>query len=147
MTVPASVYDLETLAAILTGRGETPDESYSCRCCKRTGTPEGFVSTEGLGGDLPAFACHTCASGPHRIARAAYEAAQVAADAAEGVFDWSSARAVRDALLRACDWTQMADSPLDEPARAAWALYRQALRDITATSASPDTVAWPSPPS
>lgn len=36
----------------------------------------------------------------------------------------------RDALLAACDWTQHLDAPVD---RAAWAAYRQALRDFPAT--------------
>ena len=36
----------------------------------------------------------------------------------------------RDALLAASDWTQTADAPVD---KAAWATYRQALRDFPAT--------------
>jgi len=37
----------------------------------------------------------------------------------------------RNHLLAASDWTQLIDSPLDETARDAWAVYRQALRDLT----------------
>jgi len=39
-------------------------------------------------------------------------------------------RIQRDRLLAASDWTQTADAPVD---RAAWAAYRQALRDFPAT--------------
>ena len=39
-----------------------------------------------------------------------------------------SIRAERDAKLKESDWTQVADAPVD---KAAWANYRQALRDIT----------------
>ena len=49
-------------------------------------------------------------------------------------------RAERDALLAACDWTQVADAPVDQ---AAWAVYRQALRDVTAQAGFPDAVVWP----
>lgn len=52
-------------------------------------------------------------------------------------------RAERDALLAACDWTQVADAPVDQ---AAWAVYRQALRDVTAQSGFPDAVVWPTKP-
>lgn len=37
-------------------------------------------------------------------------------------------RAHRNNLLSECDWTQVADAPVE---KAAWATYRQALRDIT----------------
>ena len=52
-------------------------------------------------------------------------------------------RAERDALLAACDWTQVADAPVDQ---AAWAVYRQALRDVTAQAGFPDAVVWPTKP-
>ena len=39
-----------------------------------------------------------------------------------------SNRTKRDTLLAETDWTQVADAPVDT---AAWATYRQALRDIT----------------
>jgi hypothetical protein len=42
-------------------------------------------------------------------------------------------RGVRDACLAETDWTQLPDSPLTEAKRAEWAIYRQALRDITET--------------
>jgi hypothetical protein len=52
-------------------------------------------------------------------------------------------RAVRNSLLMECDWTQAADSPVD---KAAWAAYRQVLRDIPAQEGFPKTVNWPSKP-
>lgn len=53
-------------------------------------------------------------------------------------------RAERDALLAASDWTQNPDAPVDA---AAWAKYRQALRDLPAKIKDPTAdVAWPEPP-
>lgn len=49
----------------------------------------------------------------------------------------------RDALLQSSDWTQVADAPVDQ---AAWAVYRQALRDIPQQEGFPDDVAWPVQP-
>lgn len=53
----------------------------------------------------------------------------------------------RDALLRECDHTQMADYPISDEARAAWAIYRQALRDLPETITDAAAVMWPAPPS
>lgn len=50
-------------------------------------------------------------------------------------------RRQRDKLLAASDWTQMADSPLGEASKAAWAVYRQALRDLDMSGAD-----WPVEP-
>ena len=52
-------------------------------------------------------------------------------------------RANRDALLAECDWTQVADAPVD---KTVWATYRQALRDITAQEGFPWTITWPDAP-
>jgi hypothetical protein len=52
-------------------------------------------------------------------------------------------RAERNTKLAASDWTQLADSTAD---KAAWATYRQALRDITAQAGFPWTVDWPAQP-
>lgn len=49
--------------------------------------------------------------------------------------DWAAInRGKRDQLLIKSDWTQLPDAPVD---KAAWAAYRQALRDLT------DHVNWP----
>jgi hypothetical protein len=54
-----------------------------------------------------------------------------------------SVRAERSSLLTASDWTQVADAPVDQ---AAWASYRQALRDIPDQPGFPHNVAWPTKP-
>jgi len=54
-----------------------------------------------------------------------------------------SVRATRDAKLAECDWTQVADAPVD---KAVWATYRQALRDITAQEGFPWTITYPDAP-
>lgn len=55
----------------------------------------------------------------------------------------AEARNKRNALLTESDWTQVADAPVDQ---AAWATYRQALRDITAQAGFPTDVVWPIEP-
>jgi len=49
----------------------------------------------------------------------------------------------RNAKLSESDWTQVADAPVD---KAAWAAYRQALRDVPNQTEFPNSVAWPTPP-
>jgi len=53
------------------------------------------------------------------------------------------ARAKRNDLIAASDWTQLADTPLTAAQKAAWAIYRQALRDVTAQAGFPSSVVWP----
>lgn len=55
-------------------------------------------------------------------------------------------RMQRDTTLRACDWTQSPDSPLTAAQKAAWAAYRQALRDVPEQTGFPDTIDWPTQP-
>lgn len=52
-------------------------------------------------------------------------------------------RKQRDTMLSASDWTQVADAPVD---KAAWAIYRQALRDVPTQVGFPDNVVWPIQP-
>lgn len=52
-------------------------------------------------------------------------------------------RATRNAMLTACDWTQVADAPVNS---LAWANYRQALRDLPEQPGFPWDVIWPSEP-
>ena len=54
-----------------------------------------------------------------------------------------SVRQTRNTKLEACDWTQLADSPVD---KSAWATYRQALRDVPNQSEFPWTIDWPTQP-
>jgi hypothetical protein len=53
-------------------------------------------------------------------------------------------RKQRDELLSACDWTQLPDVP--EETKAAWAAYRQALRDLPEQPGFPDIIDWPTLP-
>ena len=55
----------------------------------------------------------------------------------------ASMRAERSRRLAESDWTQVEDSPVD---KAAWAAYRQALRDIPSQSSFPWDVNWPTQP-
>ena len=49
----------------------------------------------------------------------------------------------RNAELVACDWTQVEDSTAD---KAAWAKYRQALRDLPASNKDPKKIKFPTKP-
>lgn len=52
-------------------------------------------------------------------------------------------RQERGVKLATSDWTQVADTPVD---KAAWATYRQALRDIATQVGFPLTIVWPTQP-
>lgn len=54
--------------------------------------------------------------------------------------------AKRNALLAESDWTQLADVPLSAEQKAAWAAYRQQLRDITDQAGFPQNINWPTKP-
>ena len=58
----------------------------------------------------------------------------------------ANARRERDRLLAETDFLIMPDYPLDEKARAAVTLYRQALRDISKQEGFPETILWPEKP-
>ena len=67
-------------------------------------------------------------------------------DEAKAAKDAEQAKSVRDqrnTKLSESDWTQVADAPVD---KAAWATYRQALRDITTQTGFPWEVTWPDAP-
>jgi hypothetical protein len=55
-------------------------------------------------------------------------------------------RHVRDLLMGLTDWTQAADSPLTDSQRAAWAAYRQALRDLPSVYSGEGPIPWPVAP-
>ena len=57
---------------------------------------------------------------------------------------WNRLRNDRNSLLAASDWTVLGDSPTPT---AAWKVYRQALRDLPASTSDPLNVVWPTPPS
>ena len=67
-------------------------------------------------------------------------------DDAKAAKDAEAAKAVRsdrDKRLSDTDWTQVADAPVD---KAAWATYRQALRDVPSQAGFPYDINWPSKP-
>ena len=49
----------------------------------------------------------------------------------------------RDTELKATDWTQVADAPVNQTA---WATYRQALRDLPASNLDPRKIELPIAP-
>ncbi len=49
----------------------------------------------------------------------------------------------RDTELVRTDWTQVADAPVDQ---AAWATYRQALRDLPSSNTDPRAIELPVAP-
>ncbi len=62
------------------------------------------------------------------------------AKAAKDAEQAKAVRADRNKRLADSDWTQVADAPVD---KAAWATYRQALRDITNQNGFPWNIQWP----
>lgn len=54
-------------------------------------------------------------------------------------------RTKRNQLLTECDWTQLPDAPLTAEQKQAWAVYRQALRDMPETC-DPCNPVWPMKP-
>lgn len=56
--------------------------------------------------------------------------------------EWIIVRVRRNNMLIESDWTQLPDAPVDA---AAWAVYRQELRDIT-TQDDPFNIIWPTKP-
>ena len=70
-------------------------------------------------------------------------------DAGHWVLGWTlvslsadEARALRDSLLAATDWTANSDVTMSDEMRT----YRQALRDVPAQAGFPDDVTWPVKP-
>jgi hypothetical protein len=56
---------------------------------------------------------------------------------------WEQIKLWRNAALAASDWTQTLDAPVD---KAAWATYRQALRDLPAQGGIADAAEFPVAP-
>jgi hypothetical protein len=55
-------------------------------------------------------------------------------------------RHVRGLVLTATDWTQANDAPLSGAVKSAWAVYRQALRDLPDVVVSGQPIPWPEIP-
>ena len=68
-------------------------------------------------------------------------AIQTATDSEITAYLATQARAKRDQLLTASDWTQTADQ--SDAIKAKWQSYRQDLRDITEQAGFPNTITWP----
>ncbi len=49
----------------------------------------------------------------------------------------------RNDMLAASDWTQLPDVKIDAAIKESWAVYRQALRDISKQSGYPWMITWP----
>jgi hypothetical protein len=56
---------------------------------------------------------------------------------------WEQIKLWRNAKLAQSDWTQLPDAPVDQ---AAWATYRQALRDLPASNTDPRQIEFPAQP-
>ena len=89
---------------------------------------------------------HTTSEG--NVPFTAEEEVQWAADQAAWAAGANDRKAVevrseRNAKLAATDWTQVADTTAD---KAAWATYRQALRNVPTQAGFPNTVVWPVAP-
>jgi len=54
---------------------------------------------------------------------------------------WVLVRRMRNDKLTLCDWTQLSDAPLTPEQQAAYAVYRQELRDIT-KQPDPQAIVW-----
>ena len=113
-----------------------------------TSIPKGATGLEAFGlypivGDEPSHTEQQRVAGPQYV----FDGAQVnRVFTVEAIPDEEKAaqvRAERNEKLTSSDWTQMADAPVD---KAAWATYRQALRDITAQAGFPWIIEWPVTP-
>jgi hypothetical protein len=71
----------------------------------------------------------------------AEELAQQAVDATTK--KWADLREDRNKRLINSDWTQLTDTNVD---KAAWAAYRQSLRDLPSVTTDIDNVVWPTQP-
>ena len=65
---------------------------------------------------------------------------------ADNAVTWDTIRQKRDQLIADSDWTMIPGATVDQ---AAWAAYRQVLRDLPQTYAAtgPESVVWPVEPS
>lgn len=90
----------------------------------------------------PVFQDYTDDQGVVHTASEQYEAYCFAKDATQG----DSVRQERNRRLAECDWTQLADSPLDAEGKAAWAFYRENLRMVPQQAGFPWEINWPPKP-
>jgi hypothetical protein len=72
------------------------------------------------------------------------EAFDIAAE--ELLSQFADLRVTRNALLVDSDWTHMSDVTISAASLSAWAVYRQALRDLPANTVDPANPVWPTEP-
>jgi hypothetical protein len=60
--------------------------------------------------------------------------------------EYQAIRTQRNELLYKSDWTQIPGGPLTDEQKAAWATYRQQLRDLVVEGTCPLDFVWPTPP-
>jgi hypothetical protein len=60
--------------------------------------------------------------------------------------EWAALRAERDRLLAETDWVVVKSQEAGEAVPAAWATYRQALRDLPSNTSDPANPVWPTKP-
>lgn len=103
-------------------------------------TEQGYIIRASDGASIPPDP----ANRDYRDAMAALAAGDtITAWVADPAEAWTALRAERDRLLTASDYTQLPDAPVDA---AAWAAYRQALRDLPEVTADPAAPVWPDAP-
>jgi hypothetical protein len=61
-------------------------------------------------------------------------------------WEYQTIRNQRNDLLYKSDWTQIPGGPLTDEQKAAWATYRQQLRDLVVEGTCPLDFVWPTPP-
>jgi hypothetical protein len=61
-------------------------------------------------------------------------------------WEYQVIRNQRNDLLYKSDWTQIPGGPLTDEQKAAWATYRQQLRDLVIEGTCPLDFVWPTPP-
>jgi len=114
-----------------------------------TALPEGVVRV--LPSPTPAYdpSTHRVQEGAPELVKgqwyATYVVTPLGADELAAIYAGRAAtvRSERSRLLQQSDWTQLADTPVN---KAAWASYRQALRDVPAQAGFPHAVVWPQEP-
>lgn len=102
----------------------------------------------------PAFnrATQRCVEGPAILVDGVwtqnYVITELSAEEATEMTDNEShqVRNERTQKLASSDWTRLDDAPLTTEQRAAWAVYRQQLRDLTDQPGFPWEVTWPQQP-
>ena len=71
---------------------------------------------------------------------------EAAYKAAKDIDQAKSVRSTRDTKLAECDWRVIKAAETAATLDAAWATYRQALRDVTTQTGFPWTITWPDAP-